>query len=92
MTIGASWRSSISRKARRFSLSRKFAISTGACTSTWPVLSFIACSSARRRIDSDSDSTLRMRPWPSQRGQTIWLDSPKLGAGAGATSRAGRSG
>ncbi|MNT21054.1 hypothetical protein D3C72_1563780 [compost metagenome] len=30
-------------------------------------------------IDSDSDSTLRMRPWPSQRGQTIWLDSPRLG-------------
>jgi hypothetical protein len=43
-------------------------------------------------IESESDSTLRMRPWPSQRGQTIWLDSPRTGAGAGATSRAGRSG
>src|SRR3546814_17951220 len=29
-------------------------------------------------MDSDSDSMLRMRPWPSQRGQTIWLDSPRL--------------
>lgn len=54
-------------------------MSGGTCTSTWPVCSFITCSSTKRTIDNDSDSTLRMRPWPSQRGHTTWLDSPRLG-------------
>jgi hypothetical protein len=64
---------------RRFSFNRKFAICDGTCTSTCPVFSFIASSSIRRRIDSDSDSTPRMRPWPSQRGQTFWVASPSDG-------------
>ena len=36
-------------------------------------------SSRIRKIDSASDSLPRIVPWPKQRGQTIWADSPKLG-------------
>ena len=73
------WRSSILEMSRRFSLSRKAAASTGTWAITLPVFSFIASSSMMRSTASASDSTPRMVPWPLQRGQTSWLDSPSEG-------------
>ena len=72
-------RCSISAIDTRFSFRRKVAASTGSWTTTWAVFSFIASSSTRRSTERLSDSTLRTRPSPAQRGQTIWLDSPSDG-------------
>ena len=46
---------------------------------TFAVRSFMASSSIMRNTASALDSTLRMVPWPLQRGQGRWLDSPNEG-------------
>ena len=73
------WRCSMPRMALRFSLRRKVATSTGSSARIRSVFSFIASSSRIRRMDRARDSTPRMVPWPLQRGQTSWLDSPREG-------------
>ena len=55
----------------RFSFSRKVATSTGNCTCSAPVFSFIASSCRMRRICSADDSVPRMCPVPWQRGQGL---------------------
>ena len=63
----------------RFSLIRNVATSTGNCAITLAVRSLRASSPISRNTASESDSTLRMSPKPSQRGQTRWVDSPSDG-------------
>ena len=46
---------------------------------TRAVRSLRASSPIRRSTESVIDSTLRMLPMPTQRGQTMWLDSPSEG-------------
>ena len=43
------------------------------------VFSLIAFSSIKRMIERAKDSMPRIVPWPKQRGQLIWLDSPSDG-------------
>jgi hypothetical protein len=63
----------------RFSLSRNEVTSTGTCTCTAAVFSFIDSSCTMRRICSAELSVSRMWPVPLQRGQVMWL--PSLSAG-----------
>ena len=63
----------------RFSLSRNDVTSTGTCTCTAAVLSFIDSSWTMRRICSALDSVSRMWPVPLQRGQVMWLPSERAG-------------
>ena len=60
---------SISCSASRFSLMRKVATSTGSWAITLAVRSLRASSPIRRSSVRASDSTLRIRPMPLQRGQ-----------------------
>jgi hypothetical protein len=75
----------------RFSFSRKEVTSTGTCTCTAAVFSFIDSSWMMRRICSAEDSVSRMWPVPLQRGQVMWLPSDSAGAGAGGSAPAGRT-
>ena len=77
--IGVPMRDSMALSSRRFSFSRKVAVSTGRCTCTAAVFSFIACSWTMRSTESAEDWTLRTCPVPSQRGQTRLEDSPSEG-------------
>ena len=79
MTRLTPWRFSISLMAARFSFSRKLLISTGTCATTRRTFSFSASSSISRSTASALDSTVRIKPWPLQRGHTCWLDSPSDG-------------
>ena len=76
------WRFSMSRMARRFSLSRKVATPTGSWATMRSVFSFIASSSRMRRMERASDSTPRMVPWPLQRGHTLLAGFAQRGAQA----------
>jgi hypothetical protein len=71
--------SSSVRSHSRFSLKMYVATSTGTCATTRAVRSFLSSSPISRRIASVIDSMLRMLPIPTQRGHTMWLDSPNEG-------------
>ena len=79
ITSSAELRSSSVRSHSRFSLKRYVAHSTGSWAITRVVRSLRSSSPIRRSTARVIDSTLRMLPMPTQRGQTIWLDSPRDG-------------
>ena len=63
----------------RFSFNKKLATSTGTCTRTAAVLSFMDSSWITRRICSAELSVSRIWPEPPQRGQG--MEAPSLSAG-----------
>lgn len=79
MISSASLLSSSVRSHSRFSLNRYVATSTGTWAMTRDVRSLRSSSPMSLRTASVIDSILRMVPIPTQRGQTIWLDSPSEG-------------